>query len=90
MGKRILIVDASGEQVRTVAFHLRSCGHRVEYGTSVLYAMHVAERFSPELVLLDQGLPASAAQKCRLHFAGAQVAELTRPIDLAAIERLAQ
>jgi len=56
-GRSILIVDDDPDHVETLATLLESAGHRVERATSPLYALTLVRRLSPEVVILDIGMP---------------------------------
>jgi CheY-like chemotaxis protein len=55
--RRVLIVDDSRDNAETMAVLLRMSGHDVELAFDGEQALEVAERFRPELVLLDLGMP---------------------------------
>jgi PAS domain S-box-containing protein len=55
--RRVLIVDDSRDNAETMAVLLRMSGHDVETAYDGEAALEVAERFRPELVLLDLGMP---------------------------------
>ena len=55
--RRVLIVDDSRDNAETMAVLLRMFGHDVELAFDGEQALEVAERFRPELVLLDLGMP---------------------------------
>ncbi|MGQ9427214.1 PAS domain S-box protein [Gilvimarinus sp. F26214L] len=55
--RRILIVEDNTDSAETLAILLRLNGHEVEVIHNGLEAVEVAERFTPELLLLDIGLP---------------------------------
>jgi signal transduction histidine kinase len=54
---RVLVVDDNIEAAELLTDVLRDCGHRVEMAHDGRAALELAERFHPELVLLDIGLP---------------------------------
>jgi len=55
--RRILVVDDSRDSAESLAIFLRSCGHEVEVAYDGTEALAIAERFVPQVVLLDLGLP---------------------------------
>jgi CheY-like chemotaxis protein len=57
MARTILVVDDNVDTALSMALVLRKLGHTVDYVTSGHDALHVARRTSPEVVLLDLGLP---------------------------------
>jgi CheY-like chemotaxis protein/two-component sensor histidine kinase len=54
---RILAVDDNEDVVESLALLLRMYGHEVETARDGLEALAAAERFNPDLVLLDLGMP---------------------------------
>jgi signal transduction histidine kinase len=56
-GKRILVVDDNADAAEALALMLRLSGHEVETAFDGIEALEVAETFSPEIVLLDLGMP---------------------------------
>jgi DNA-binding response OmpR family regulator len=57
MAKQILLVDDDILMRRSLAFHLQQAGFRVITAASAEDALHIMQRESPALVLLDIGLP---------------------------------
>jgi PAS domain S-box-containing protein len=55
--RRILVVDDVKDNVNSLATILRVDGHDVEAAMDGLEAVHKAEAFKPDLILLDLGLP---------------------------------
>jgi len=55
--KRVLIVDDHEEIIRSITRLARSWGHRVEVARDGPSALEIAERFRPEVAILDIGLP---------------------------------
>ncbi len=55
--RRVLVVDDDLDTAETLAFILRDMGHKVEFAISARAAIDVAQRFRPEIVFLDLGLP---------------------------------
>src|SRR4030095_7785261 len=54
---RVLVVEDNLDQVHTLAILLRLDGHQVDFAINGYVAIDVAERFKPDVVLLDLGLP---------------------------------
>jgi len=54
---RVLIVEDNLDQVRTLSMLLTLEGYEVDYAINGYAAIDVAERFKPDVVLLDLGLP---------------------------------
>jgi CheY-like chemotaxis protein len=57
MTRKVLVVDDNLDHVHTVAYLLRDNGHVVDYAINGIVALHLAQRFKPDVVLLDLGLP---------------------------------
>jgi CheY-like chemotaxis protein len=55
--RRVLIVDDSRDNAESMAVLVRMSGHDVEVAYDGEVALEIAERFRPELVLLDLGMP---------------------------------
>jgi CheY-like chemotaxis protein len=55
--KRVLIVEDNLDSAHTLTFLLRQSGHQVEFAINGYAALAVAERWVPDLVFLDIGLP---------------------------------
>jgi CheY-like chemotaxis protein len=55
--KRVLVVEDNLDSVHSLAMLLHDMGHIVEYAINGYVALSVAERFHPDFVLLDLGLP---------------------------------
>lgn len=55
--RRILVVDDNVDAANSLALLLRMSGNQVETAYGGLQAVEVAERFRPEVVLLDIGMP---------------------------------
>jgi PAS domain S-box-containing protein len=55
--RRILVVDDNRDSADSLALLLNLQGHEVEAVYDGLSAVHTAERFAPDVVLLDRGLP---------------------------------
>jgi signal transduction histidine kinase len=55
--RRILVVDDNFDAAETLAESLRLCGGEVETAHDGVEAVAAAERFRPDLVLLDIGMP---------------------------------
>ena len=56
-GRRVLIVDDNEDGADSLAMMLRLAGHETETAHDGLQAIAVAERFRPDAMLLDIGLP---------------------------------
>jgi CheY-like chemotaxis protein len=55
--RKILVVDDNLDQVRSLALLLRHRGHVVDYAINGIAALLLLQRFKPDIVLLDLGLP---------------------------------
>jgi PAS domain S-box-containing protein len=55
--RRILVVDDSEDNARSLAVLLRLSGNRVKIAYDGVEAIDVAERFRPDVILLDIGMP---------------------------------
>jgi len=55
--QRILVVDDNADAAEAMALMLRMSGHEVEMAFDGVEALRVAEAFSPDVVLLDLGMP---------------------------------
>ena len=55
--RRILVVDDNRDSADSLALLLNLQGHETEAVYDGLSAVHTAERFAPDVVLLDRGLP---------------------------------
>ena len=55
--RRVLVVEDNLDTVHTLVTLLRQDGHEVDFAINGYAALEVAERFRPEVVLLDLGLP---------------------------------
>ena len=55
--RRILVVDDNRDSADSLALLLNLQGHDVEAVYDGLSAVHTAERFAPDVILLDRGLP---------------------------------
>jgi len=65
--RRILVVDDNRDSADSLAQLLRVLGHEVEAAHGGLEAVAAAERYRPELVLMDIGMPeVDGYQACRL------------------------
>ncbi len=56
-GRRVLIVDDNEDGAESLAMMLRLAGHETETAHDGLQALAVAERFRPDALFLDIGLP---------------------------------
>jgi len=54
---RVLVVDDNPDVVESLALFLQVTGHEVETAHDGLEAVESAERYRPDLVLLDLGMP---------------------------------
>jgi signal transduction histidine kinase len=54
---RILVVDDNADAAEAMALMLRMSGHEVELAFDGVEALRVAEAFTPDVVLLDLGMP---------------------------------
>jgi CheY-like chemotaxis protein len=62
----VLIVDDNRDNAETMAVLLRMSGHEAEVAYDGEAALRVAERFRPEMVLLDLGMPTmDGLETCR-------------------------
>jgi PAS domain S-box-containing protein len=57
VSRRILVVDDYPNVAESMARRLTIAGHEVETALDGLQAIEVAERFRPDIVLLDSGMP---------------------------------
>jgi CheY-like chemotaxis protein len=75
-GKRVLLVDDDADQAKTLMMLLADGGHHVEYATSALYAITIADQFQPDVVFLDIAMPRidgyEALRKLKQRFANAR------------------
>jgi CheY-like chemotaxis protein len=55
--KRVLVVDDNIDAADTLAMLLRSLGHQTRVAYDGAAALAMADEFSPEVVLLDIGMP---------------------------------
>jgi CheY-like chemotaxis protein/two-component sensor histidine kinase len=55
--RRVLVVDDNVDSAESLAMLLRLGGHEIETAYDGLQAVESAERFKPDLILLDIGLP---------------------------------
>ena len=53
----ILIVDDNLDQVHSLAFLLSHAGHAVDYAINATVAMDLAQRLTPDVIVLDVALP---------------------------------
>jgi PAS domain S-box-containing protein len=66
VSRRVLIVDDNHDSAETMAVLLRMSGHEAEVAHDGEAALSVAERFRPEMVLLDLGMPTmDGLETCR-------------------------
>jgi two-component system OmpR family response regulator len=55
--KKILVVDDNADAAESMALWLRQRGHDVELAFDGPKAVSIAEKYTPDVVLLDLGLP---------------------------------
>ena len=85
--RRVLIVDDNRDNAETMAVLLRMSGHVAELAYDGEAALEVAERFSPDLILLDLGMPTiDGLETCRRLRAQAW----TKNIQIVALTGLGQ
>jgi PAS domain S-box-containing protein len=69
--RRVLVVDDNIDAAESLSLLLQSDGHQTELAHDGLTAVAVTQRFAPDIVLLDIGLPGlngyEAAMRMRLH-----------------------
>jgi len=56
-GRRLLVVEDDADIARALNVRLRSAGYETAVATDAVSAVSTARQFSPDLVLLDLGLP---------------------------------
>jgi PAS domain S-box-containing protein len=56
-GRRVLVVDDNVDSVTSLMLLLQTMGHEVESAYDGVEALEVAQRFAPDTVVLDIGLP---------------------------------
>jgi PAS domain S-box-containing protein len=75
--RRILIVDDNHDACDSLAMLLRMFGHEVETAHDGIAAVHAAQEFHPEVILLDIGLPKlngfDAARRIRAQRGGSRM-----------------
>jgi signal transduction histidine kinase/ActR/RegA family two-component response regulator len=54
---RVLVVDDNADAATSLAMFLRICDHEVEVANDGVDAIETAERFRPEVIFLDIGMP---------------------------------
>jgi CheY-like chemotaxis protein len=54
---RVLVIDDNLDQVHTLAYLIKDCGHSVDYAINATVALDVAKRVKPEVIVLDLALP---------------------------------
>ena len=80
--RRILVIDDHLDTAHSAAAVLRHMGHEVEFAINGYAALRIAERFRPQVVILDMHLP---------DFDGADLSRLLRlgstatPVRIVAI-----
>jgi CheY-like chemotaxis protein len=66
VGKRVLVIDDSLDNVRSLALLLHTMGHQVDYAINATAAVGMAQRFRPDIIFLDLLLPdGHGAEVCR-------------------------
>ena len=55
--RRVLIVDDNEDSARTLGWIMEALGHEAKTASNGPTALHIAEAFKPDVVLLDIGLP---------------------------------
>ena len=55
--RRVMVIEDNIDTVRTLVALLRVEGHDVQYAINGYAALALAPKFSPEIVILDLGLP---------------------------------
>jgi CheY-like chemotaxis protein len=81
--KRVLLVDDNADAAELLADALRAAGHEVEVANDPVAALETADRFHPEVAILDIGLPVmdgyelAARLRARPALAGCRLIALT-------------
>lgn len=57
--KRVLVVDDDLDTAQSMVRLIRLMGHEAEFAINGIAALGIAQRFTPDVVLLDIGLPDS-------------------------------
>jgi CheY-like chemotaxis protein len=57
--KKVLVVDDDLDTAQSMVRLIRLMGHEVEFAINGIAALGIAQRFKPDIVLLDIGLPDS-------------------------------
>jgi PAS domain S-box-containing protein len=66
VGRRILVVDDNQDSAESLAILLKITGHETQLAYDGLEAVQAAEKFRPDIVLLDIGLPRlNGLEACR-------------------------
>lgn len=55
--RKVLVVEDNLDSVHSMAMLIKSMGHEVQFAINGFAALAVARSFSPEVILLDIGLP---------------------------------
>lgn len=76
-GLRVLVIDDNPDMAESIAVLLQMFGHRIEIAVDGAQGLDVAQRFEPDVVLLDIGLPGmdgyELARRLREAFASREV-----------------
>jgi len=65
-GRRVLVIDDSLDNVRSLAMLFQTMGHEVDYAINATAAVGMAQRFRPDIIFLDLLLPdGHGAEVCR-------------------------
>ena len=54
---RVLVVDDSLDQVRSLAYLVKDCGHDVDYAVKGTVALELAQRSKPDVIIMNIFLP---------------------------------
>ncbi|MEP6607836.1 MAG: PAS domain-containing protein [Burkholderiaceae bacterium] len=85
--RRVLVVDDNRDAAESLAALLRNAGHEVAVGHDGIQALHLAEQFRPDILLLDVSMPKmnghEAARRLR-------ATEWGKPIYVVAISGFGQ
>lgn len=77
LGLRVLVIDDNQDVAESIAILLQIFGHQVEIAADAPQGLNIAQRFKPDVVLLDIGLPGmdgyELAKQLRMLFPGREV-----------------